>query len=219
MSTKEFVVESDSIVGDGGFLSLRRLRLRNQNAAGVVSAPYTCDFVVRPYGQDAVVAVVFSRGLGNTVQVLLRDGLRPSLLFGRNAVIAPLPEPAPSAWSRELVAGILETTDHGESGLRTRACAEVWQEAGFTVSPDRVILLGAGTYLAPGPQIEKVYFVATEVTQSEQQSLPGDGTPMEEGATTHWMSLEDALWACVKGDLCDAKTELGLRRFSDWLRS
>jgi hypothetical protein len=38
---------------------------------------------------------------------------------------------------------------------------------------------------------------------------------MEEGARTRWLPLDDAIAACVRGDLCDLKTELGLRRLRD----
>lgn len=213
----EFVVEHDEIVGTGGFLALRRLRLRNRRGDGTVSAPYTCDYMVRPYGQDAVVVVVYARNADGRIEVLLRDGLRPPLFFGRRPDLAPLPEPAASPWSRELVAGILEVGDHGEAGLRARACAEVAEEAGFDVAPDAVQLLGAGTYPSPGGKIEKFYFTAVQVTATAQRALAGDGSPMEEGATTCWLPLDAAIAACVRGDLCDAKTEIGLRRFRDTL--
>ena len=212
-----FVVDQDELVGTGGFLALRRLRLRNLRDDGSVSAAYTCDYVVRPYGQDAVIVVVWCRNADGTIAVLLRDGLRPPLFFGRRPDVAPLPEPAASPWSRELVAGILEVGDHGEAGLRARACAEVAEEAGFEVSPAMVQILGAGTYPSPGGKIEKFYFTAVEVIATTQQPLPGDGSPMEEGATTCWMPLDAAIQACVTGELCDGKTEIGLRRFRDSL--
>ena len=214
-----FVVDHDEIVGTGGFLALRRMRLRNQRDDGSLSAGYTCDYVVRPYGQDAVIVVVWCRADDGTIAVLLRDGLRPPLYFGRQPAIAPLPEPAASPWSRELVAGILEVGDQGEAGLRHRACAEVAEEAGFEVSPAAVQVLGAGAYPSPGGKIEKFYFTAVQVSASEQRALPGDGSPMEEGATTCWMPLDAAIAACVSGELCDGKTELGLRRFRVTLTS
>jgi hypothetical protein len=40
---------------------------------------------------------------------------------------------------------------------------------------------------------------------------------MEEGARTRWLSLEAALAACVRGEIADLKTELGLRRLRDHL--
>lgn len=212
----ELVVDSDETVGAGGFLQIRRLRMRNRRADGTLSAPYCADGIVRPYGQDAVVVAVYTRG-ADGVQVLVRRGMRPNLPFGRDITRAPLPEPPVSMFSTELVAGILETTDQGEAGLRLRAAAEVLEEAGFVVDPAQVTVLGAGAYPAPGAMFEKFYFTAVEVDPATQTPLSGDGSPMEEGATTRWLGLDEALDACLRGELCDLKTELGLRRLRDHL--
>jgi ADP-ribose pyrophosphatase len=117
----------------------------------------------------------------------------------------------------ELVAGIVESIDHGEAGLRARAAAEVAEEAGFVVAPAAIVLLGAGALPSPGVLVEKFYFAAVEVDPATQQPLAGDGSPMEEGATTRWLALDAAIAACVEGALCDLKTELGLRRLRDHL--
>ena len=213
----ELVVDSDEVVGTGGFLALRRLRLRNRHRDGSLSAQYVCDSIVRPYGQDAVVVAVYARRAGG-ISVLVRSGLRPPIVFGRDAARAPLPEPAPSPFVTELVAGILENTDHGEAGLRTRAAHEVLEEAGFVVEPSAVELLGAGMYPTPGAMIEKFYFVAVVVDPATQVALAGDGSPMEEGATTRWLELDDAVAMCTRGEIVDLKTEIGLRRLRDHLR-
>src|SRR5436853_4109850 len=117
----------------------------------------------------------------------------------------------------EAVAGILEVGDRGEAGLRARAVAELAEEAGFVVTPDAIHILGAGTHPSPGAMFEKFYIVAVEVDPSAQQVPEGDGSPMEEAATTHWLELDLAIAACVRGELEDAKTELGLRRLKDLL--
>ena len=211
------VVDSDELVGQGGFLAIRRLRLRNRRSDGSVSAPYTNDAVVRPYGQDAVVVVIFAR-VASKLRVLVRAGLRPSVYLGRDASIAPLPEAPPGLFATELVAGILEVGDRGEHGLATRAAAETLEEAGFVVDPANVIVLGAGALASPGALPEKEYFVAVEVDPSQQLELRGDGSAMEEGATTSWLDLDDAIAACVRGEISDLKTEVGLRRLRDHLR-
>ena len=211
-----FVVDSDERVGEGGFLAIRRLRMRNRRADGSISAPYVCDAIARPYGQDAVVVAVYARSASG-VQVLVRDGLRPALQFGRDPARAPLPEPAPAMFLAELVAGILEPGDHGADGLRQRAAHEVAEEAGFAIDPAAVAVLGAGAYPSPGSMVEKFYFTAVEVDPATQQALPGDGSPMEEGARTRWWLLDEAIEACVRGELMDLKTELGLRRLRDHL--
>jgi ADP-ribose pyrophosphatase len=212
----ELIVDSDERVGGGGFLEIRRIRLRNRRGDGSVSPPYLSDSIARPYGQDAVVVAVFAR-TARGVQVLVREGLRPALWFGRDARLAPVPEPPPSLFLTELVAGIVEPGDRGEAGLRTRAAHEVEEEAGFVVDPAAILLLGAGMYPSPGSMVEKFYFAAAEVDPAAQQPLAGDGSPMEEGAQTRWLSLDAAIAACVAGEIVDLKTEAALRRLRDHL--
>jgi ADP-ribose pyrophosphatase len=213
-----FVIDSDERVGTGGFLEIRRLRMRNRRGDGSLSPPYVCDSIARPYGQDAVVVCVFARTSAG-IRVLVRDGLRPPQMIGRDPSIAPLREPPSGMFVTELVAGIVEPGDHGEAGLRTRTAAEVLEEAGFAIDPASVIILGAGSLPSPGAMIEKFYFTAVEVDPASQQALTGDGSPMEEGARTRWWPLDRAIDACVRGELVDLKTELGLRRLRDHLRA
>jgi len=215
-----FDVVSDELVGrEGGFLAIRRLHLRNRRDDGSLSSQYLCDFIVRPYGLDAVVVVVWARRDGR-VEVLVRDGLRPALWFGRDDPARQVvPDPRRHRFLTELVAGIIEEEDRGEAGLRQRAAAEVHEEAGFPVAPEAVVLLGAAGFPSPGAKPEKFYFAAVEVDPAAQEPLEGDGSPMEEGAVTRWLDLDQAIAACVRGDLEDLKTELGLRRFADWVRT
>jgi ADP-ribose pyrophosphatase len=131
--------------------------------------------------------------------------------------MAPLPEAAPGLVVTELVAGIIEVGDRGEAGLRRRAADETFEEAGFVVDPQSIVVLGGGTLPSPGCMVEKFYFTAVEVDPSAQQALEGDGSPMEEGATTRWLTLDDAIAACTRGEISDLKTELGLRRLRDYL--
>ena len=214
--TLALVIDDDAVVGTGGFLALRRLRMHNRRADGSASVGYVCDFVHRPYGQDAVVVLLWHR-TADGVRVLLREGMRPSLAFGRDPARAPLPEAASDGWLVELPAGIVEAHDHGLAGLRARAAAEAEEEAGFAVEPAALVVLGAGSLPSPGTVPEKYYFVAAEVDPAAQRPLAGDGSPMEEGATTAWWSLDAAIAACVAGELADGKTELGLRRLRDHL--
>ena len=209
----ELIVDSDERVGGGGFLEIRRMYLRNRRSDGTVSARYICDSIARPYGQDAVVVAIYDA----QHRVLVRAGLRPALYFGRDAARAPLPEPAAAPMFTELVAGIIEDGDVGEAGLRTRAAEEIHEEAGFVVDPAAIELLGAGMFPSPGSMIEKFYFVCALVDPSTQTALAGDGSPMEDGARTRWLALDDAIAACVRGELADLKTELGLRRLRDHL--
>lgn len=206
------VIDSDERVGDGGFLAVRRLRLRNARGDGSLSPPYVCDVIVRPFGQDAVVVAIYARVAGE-IRVLVRQCLRPAIALGRDAAKAPLPEAQPELFQTELVAGIVEVGDQ----LADRAADEVHEEAGFAVAASAVTVLGAGMLPSPGCMVEKFYFTAVEVDPATQQALVGDGSPMEEGATTRWLALDDAIAACVRGEIPDLKTELGLRRLRDHL--
>lgn len=212
-------VESDEIVGqEGGFLGIRRLRLRNRRADGSLSARYTCDFLVRPYGLDAVVLALYHRTAGGT-QVLVRDGLRPALRFGRPAGEVPVPDRRAYLLFTEVVAGIVEPEDEGVEGVRRRAAAEAHEEAGYRVDPESVVMLG-DVFPTPGAMAEKFWLTAAEVADPAAQDPPdGDGSPMEEGCATRWMPLDEAIRACVRGDIEDAKTELCLRRLRDWLEA
>jgi ADP-ribose pyrophosphatase len=212
------IIDSDERVGEGGFLALRRLRLRNEHADGSVSAQYVSDAVVRPYGQDAVVVAVFARTVRG-IEVLVRHGLRPTITLGRDPDRAPLPEEKPGLFLTELVAGIIEENDKGEVGLKARAAAETHEEAGFLVDQDAVVILGAGLLPSPGCMVEKFYFAAVEVDPATQEPLAGDGSPMEEGAHTTWLLLEDAIAGCTAGLIVDLKTELCLRRLRDHLKN
>ncbi len=212
----ELVVISDQKYGAGGFLEVRRIHLRNRRADGSLSREYISDSIARA-AQDAVVVAIYAR-TPRGIEVLVREGLRPALTFGRDASRAPLPEPPPAPFLTELVAGVLEPADRGESGLRARAAAEVLEEAGFVVAPEAIELLGGnGLFPSPGCLVEKFYFACVEVDPAAQQPLGGDGSPMEEGARTRWLPLDEAIDHCVRGDITDLKTELGLRRLRDHL--
>jgi ADP-ribose pyrophosphatase len=208
-------IDDDRLHGEGGFLAVRRVHLRNRYDDGKLSRPYVVDFATRPKGVDAVVVACYHRG-PQGVQVLVRDGLRPAMRLGRGG--AALPERRDYLFFTELVAGIIEPDDQGEAGLRARAAAEVAEEAGYTVDPAAVELLGAGTFPTPGAMPEKYWLTAVEIADpAAQQPLEGDGSPMEEGASTWWMSLDDAIAACLRGDIEDCKTEITLRRLRDRL--
>jgi ADP-ribose pyrophosphatase len=214
-----YEVEHDALSTDeAGFFRIRRLRLRNRRADGSLSEPYACEFVVRPKGTDAVAVAIYTR-TGGRVQVLVREALRPALAFGREASALAVPDARPRLGSAEVVAGIVERSDRGERGLRERTVAEIAEEAGYEVSPESVVFLGAGTFPTPGSMAEKYWLLAAEIEDIEARSTPrGDGSPMEEGGRITWMDLDEAIDACVAGRIDDAKTELVFRRLADALR-
>jgi ADP-ribose pyrophosphatase len=215
-----FEIEDDVLLGDArDFFRIRRLRLRNRRADGSTSPPYVCEFAVRPKGLDAVVVAIFTRA-GGRVRVLVREALRPALAFGREPAAVAIPDGRAYLGFPEVVAGIVEQGDRGESGIRARAAAEVVEEAGYAVSPASIAFLGAGTFATPGSMAEKYWLLAVEIDDVEARSTPlGDGSPMEEGGRITWLDLDEAIAACVAGRIEDAKTELVFRRLADVVRA
>jgi ADP-ribose pyrophosphatase len=204
---------------DEGFLRLKRLRARNRRTDGTASPEYPIDVIDRPT-LDAVAVCLYAR-TPRGVEVLTRRGLRPAAYFrrGRTAV---LPEPE-YLLVEELVAGVLEPGELGLDALRRRGAAEVREEAGIEVAPERLEQLGGPFFPLPGIVSEKIHVLAAEVPRpSAAGRYPapheGDGSPLEEGAVLEWRELDAAIAACERGELEDAKTEIALRRLATRLR-
>ena len=104
----------------------------------------------------------------------------------------------------------------GAAGCAGRG-REVLEEAGYAVAPEAVILLGNGVLLSPGAMSERCFLAAVEVDPAARGPIDGDGSPMEWGARSRWLPLDEAIHACVSGELDDAKSELALRRLRDHL--
>jgi ADP-ribose pyrophosphatase len=193
-----------------GFLHLRRLLCRNTRANGSHSRPYTVDIVDRPI-PDAVAVLVWRR-VAQGMEVLTRKTLRPAAYFRKDLPL-PVPEGPPSLTVEELVAGVLEAEDKGAAGIQARAAAEVREEAGYSVLPARVELLGPAFFMLPGIISEKIHPTAVEVSGQVAGPALGDGSPLEEGASLRWWPIDALLAACRNGEVTDAKTELCLLRF------
>ena len=201
MELKALELLSDERAGEGGFLRIRRLRLRLVRGDGTRTAAGLWDYVERPIGLDAVVLALWRNP--ESPEVLLRHGVRVPVQFGR-------PEPQPLLLA-ELVAGIVEEGDD----VLGRAATEALEEAGLRV--DAVEPLGPPLFPSPGMVAEMFHFASAEVLP-QQASLPlGDGSPFEEGAQLEWVPLDQALKRCASGEIRDMKTEIGLRRLRDRL--
>jgi ADP-ribose pyrophosphatase len=203
---------------DEGFLRLRRFVLRNTFTDGKTSADYNCDVLSRRR-VDAVAVVLWHRDPDTgRIQVHYREGTRPPIWL-RRLKQAELPvEEAP--WDRlgEIVAGVLEEDDHGMAGVRQRAAIEAQEELGYTVDPQTVKPLGGGgMFPSPGVTDEKVFLAAAQVDPAERGEALGDGSVQEEGNRLVVQDLREAIRACRRGELPDAKTELGILRLADLL--
>ena len=218
VSGMRYEVLEESVLGTGGFLTLRRLRLRVVLADGRVSDEGLYDMVEREMGLDAVVICLWLRRGDGVVEVLLRHQPRVPLVFSR-----PEGDPLSPLRIYEVVAGILEPdapTVSVEQAVRNRAAAEILEEAGLSVDPARVHPLGPASFPTPGMCAERFHFCAAEITEAERAAsvVPvGDGSPFEEGATLRWLPLQEALAMCAAGEIVDLKTELTLRRLAQAL--
>ena len=207
MEVTGFEVAADQRVGEGGYLRIRRMKMRLLLSDGSRTAEGSWDYVERPIGLDAVVVALYRRQAG-AVQVLLRHGVRVPVQFGR-------PEKERVILFPELVAGILETGDD----VFERAAAEAMEEAGLRVAAASVQRLGPAAFPTPGMCAEVFHFVRCEVApDAEAHPVEGDGSPFEEGARLEWVTLDEALARCADGRIRDLKTEIGLRRLRDELR-
>ncbi len=200
---------------DEGFLRLKRLRARNRRADGSESPEYRIDVIDRPT-LDAVAVCLWAR-TPRGVEILTRRGLRPAAYFRRGRVTV-VPEPE-YLLVEELIAGVLEPGEVGLDALRKRAADEVLEEAGLRIDPASLAPLGGPFFPLPGIVSEKIHILAAEVARPpgpDVQVAPqeGDGSPLEEGAYVVWRELRDALAACERGEIEDAKTELALRRLA-----
>jgi ADP-ribose pyrophosphatase len=203
---------------DEGFLRVRRLRLRNTFTDGTTSAEYPCDVVSRRF-VDAVAVVLYTRSEDGRVFVHYREGTRPPIWL-RRAKQAELPHADPQPYDRigEIVAGVLEEGDDGAAGVRRRGAIEAEEEAGYSVDPENVAELGPqGFFPSPGVADEKVYLVTVEVDPVQRGVASGDGSVMEQGTRMVTLELRDAIAACRRGEIPDAKTELGFLRLADHL--
>jgi ADP-ribose pyrophosphatase len=204
---------------DEGFLRVRRYVLRNTFTDGTVSPPYPCDVLSRRR-VDAVAIVLWHKD-PRTGRVLVhyREATRPPVWLRRTKKAElPVPDRAPYDLLGEIVAGVLEVDDLGEPGIMKRAVAEAKEEAGYDVDPQDIRPLGQdGFFPSPGVTDEKVWLVAAEVDPATRGAADGDGSVQEQGSRMVTRDLREAIAACRRGEVPDAKTELGLLRLADLL--
>ncbi len=201
---------------DKGYLTLKRLRVRNRYGDGSASKPYPCDVLHRP-GSDAVVAVLYEIDGDGRIQVLLREAPRVPIYLRKDSSFVH-PDPREYLTILEVVAGMVEATDPaGLPGMQRRAAAEAQEEAGAKVPEERFEMLGGETFASPGTGDEKLYFTVAPTELDHAHGGDGDGSIMEEWGQILKMELGEALRRTRTGEIPDMKTEVALSRLADHL--
>jgi ADP-ribose pyrophosphatase len=194
-----------------GFLRIVRRRLRAHYPDGTSSAPFPYDEVDRT-AIDAVILCVHFRDASGTRHVYLRSAVRPPLAF-RDRTRSPRPSVDPTGgflW--EIPAGLVETSEQSEIGLRQAARREMQEELGFEVALEALSELGPSVFPVPGFIAERHFFFEVEVDPNARREPSLDGSALEHGGAVVALPVADALERCRRGEFQDAKTELGLRR-------
>ena len=199
-----------------GFVRRYRHRAKTHLSDGTRTDAYVVDFVDRaPTRRDAVAVALYvpAPEPGRTM-VVLRQQLRYPVFV---ATGAPL--------MTEVVAGVLEDDEPPEQ----TAVREVAEETGLTISSRNVERLGGPFYPSPGVFTEMIHVVAARLQPDALDGplpiAPGDGSPLEAGARLVAVALDDVFdlphGPPGAGDtrvlLCDAKTEIALRRLRERL--
>jgi ADP-ribose pyrophosphatase len=198
-----------------GFMAFDRRRLRVCYPDGSLSEPFLYDAVTRRLLDAVVVAAHYERD--GQVRVYLRSAIRPAITYRDPARSAVAEAGQASLW--ELPAGLVEPGEETSmEGVMRAAQRELHEEVGFEVELSRLEPLGPSTFPAPGFIAERHYYFATRVDPPQRVEPPLDGSPLEKDGMVIDVTLEAALKMCQKGEIEDAKTELGLRRLQDLLR-
>lgn len=211
------VVEEHRSSPDGFLRSVRRL-CRTRDTQGRMSPEFHYDEVDRRALDAVVIVPHFLRrtetgALERTV--VLRSAIRPPVILRRIVGAADIGMKSRALW--EVPAGLVEEHEGEQEELAHAAARELLEEAGFDVSVEQLHPLGPSSFPAPGIIAERHYYFHVEVDPETQVEPPLDGSPLEKAGELVAVPLHAALRAAKRGELADAKTELALRRFSEWL--
>ena len=205
-------VVGDPSPGEGGFLTLVRMNYRNRYADGSLSRSYLYEYIHRR-GFDAVAIGLYFERSGHP-WMAYRPGIRVPVYFRRDLPLA-VPDHRSYDLIPEAVAGSLEPQDRGLAGFLDRVVAEVWEEAGFRVTPDDVEALGGGFFPSHGQSSEKIHLCAIRVDPETSAPPEGDGSVNETDAPpVRFRPLREILLDCCMGIIEDPKIEILARRLS-----
>ena len=196
-----------------GFIYVRKLRMKAHYADGSESQPFQY-FCADRSRMDAAIIVPHFTTPDGIRHVVLRSALRPPLA-ARPLDIRPVPELDSLGELWEVPAGLVEADERTPEGLQVCAARELFEETGYELQPSEMIPLGPSTFPAAGMIGERHFFFHAEVDPTRRVPPPEDGSALERSAHVISFPLEVALEACRRGEIEDAKTEVGLRRLRE----
>jgi ADP-ribose pyrophosphatase len=202
------IVRDLSPLDQQGFLRIVRRVYRAHYPDGTISAEFVYDEVDRT-AIDAVVILAHFRPAAGERQVFLRSAVRPPVA-GRDPARSPLPDP-PNGVIWELPAGLIEPGEDPREAARR----ELEEELGFSVAPDALLPLGPSSFPAPGFIAERHFYFEVEVNPAARREPSLDGSALESFGVIVEVGLAEALELARSGVICDAKTELALRRLAE----
>lgn len=205
-------VEDLTPAATGGFLTLRRRRLRAEYPDGSVSEPFVYDTIDRRALDAVVVVAHYQRA--ETRMVFLRSAVRPPLVM-RAPEQRPIAERETLGHLWEVVAGLVEPDECSPEGLVRCARRELEEELGFAAPLEAIVPLGPSTFPCPGVIGERHHFFHVEVRPESRQTPSEDGSVLERGAAIVAIPIAEALTLVRDGHIEDAKTELVLRRLGE----
>ncbi|MCK5878551.1 MAG: NUDIX hydrolase [Holophagae bacterium] len=200
-------------IWENGFFIHHAYLLQNEYEDGARSRPYRNEFFDRK-GLDCVAVLPYRRETDRLEIGILR-AFRPTVYF-RFEKETPLPEHA-YTWIYESVAGSLESGDIGEKAVRDRAVMELDEEAGFQISSEKLMPLGAGFFPSHGQSTEKIFLFAADVSGMEQGNARGDGSVNESLNVIEFHEINEILSMCREGRIEDPKIEIGVSRLKNVL--
>jgi len=198
-----------------GFLRLVRGRYRATYPDGSQSASFIYDAIDRDALDAVVIAAHFMAPNGER-RVFLRSAMRPPLTM-RKRSLSPLPDEACDGALWELPAGLVEIDERSPTGVVRTAQRELLEELGFEVALGTLHALGHSTFPAPGFVAERHFFFEVLVEPGARREPELDGSALEHFGAVADVPLSEALAMCRRGQIEDAKTELGLRRLAEQL--
>jgi ADP-ribose pyrophosphatase len=201
----------DIKTSDTGFLRIVRRRLRAHYPDGTSSESFVYDEVDRA-AIDAVVLCVHFLDATGVRQVYLRSAVRPPLTF-RDPRRSPRPSmDPPGGFLWELPAGLIETDEQSETGVRQAAQREIREELGFDVTLEALSELGPSVFPVPAFIAERHFYFEVEVDPEARAEPSLDGSALEHMGAVVSLPVAEVLARCKSGDFQDGKTELCLRR-------